>query len=146
VSQISKGGLFLRTATKIAGDIEALAAPASGAGEVALQAFRGLGFSGILEACGLGRQTKAAPAQAAARTVRPASERGTGIWLRENSFLDRLPGADFSRIYDMALRRAADDLFKAKPDADRLPNARLSTCIGPEAAVLSDMTNARIEG
>lgn len=118
-----------------------------GTEHIALSQLRELGFFEILRECGFAEaQQKYAAAQVLGRLVHPSSERETARWLRDSSGLDELLKADFSKISDHTLHRAADQLLEYKEILEEQLSQTTSDLFKlDDKLILYDLTNTYFE-
>ena len=118
-----------------------------GTEHIALSQMRELGLFGILEECGFSAKEQLyAAAEICGRMVHPGSERETARWVREQSALDELLGADFSRVSDNVLHRTTDRLLSHKDVIENRLAAKTRELFSlDDKLVLYDLTNSYFE-
>lgn len=118
-----------------------------GVEHIALHHFKELDMFSILSSCSFTEKEQAlAAAQICARMAHPASERETARWLRNDSALSELLGADFSHISDQMLHRVADKLWKHRETIEKEIAKNATDIFSLDSkVVLYDLTNTYFE-
>jgi len=118
-----------------------------GVEHIALTQLKELGFFIILERCSFSeKEQQYAAAQICARLAHPASERETARWLRNDSALSELLGADFSPISDQTLHRTSDKLLEHKEFIEKSLSQNTSDIFSLDnKLILYDLTNTYFE-
>ncbi len=115
---------------------------------VGVEAALQLGLPQILEEAGLNKkQMNIALGSIIGRLVHPGSEASTHRYLRDQSALDELLGADFSLLPHKALYQVSDLLMTAKPKIEAaLYQKERDLFQLKETIMLYDLTNTYFEG
>jgi transposase len=128
--------------------IQMLRARSVGVEHAGLHAMDALGFAQLLGRLGFNEGMRAAAiGSVIARMAAPGSELASWKWLRHESALGELVGADFEAMPLMRLYRVSDALLKHKSAIETALFSRVETLFGLEATVtLYDLTNTYFEG
>ena len=119
-----------------------------GAEHLAFETAKKLNIPEILAACGLSkRDIDSAFASIIGRLLSPGSEVSTSQYLKNNSALDEVIGADFTQMHKERLYKISDILLKHKNAIeDNLYNQEKSLFALKEVVTLYDLTNTYFEG
>lgn len=119
-----------------------------GAEHLAFETAKKLNIPEILAACGLSkRDIDSAFASIIGRLLSPGSEVSTSQYLKNNSALDEVIGADFTQMHKERLYKISDILLKHKNVIeDKLYNQEKSLFALKEIVTLYDLTNTYFEG
>ena len=119
-----------------------------GAEHLAFETAKKLNIPEILADCGLSkRDIDSAFASIIGRLLSPGSEVSTSQYLKNNSALDEVIGADFTQMHKERLYKISDILLKHKNAIeDNLYNQEKSLFVLKEVVTLYDLTNTYFEG
>jgi len=119
-----------------------------GAEHLAFETAKKLNIPEILASCGLSkRDIESAFASIIGRLLSPGSEVSTSQYLRSNSALDEVIGADFTQMHKERLYKISDILLKHKNVIeDKLYNQEKNLFALKEIVTLYDLTNTYFEG
>lgn len=119
-----------------------------GAEHLAFETAKKLNIPEILATCGLSkRDIDSAFATIIGRLLSPGSEVSTSQYLKNNSALDEVIGADFTQMHKERLYKISDILLKHRNVIeDKLYNQEKSLFALKEIVTLYDLTNTYFEG
>jgi len=119
-----------------------------GAEHLAFETAKKLNIPEILASCGLSkRDIESAFASIIGRLLSPGSEVSTSQYLRSNSALDEVIGADFTQMHKERLYKISDILLKHKNVIeDKLYNQEKNLFALKKIVTLYDLTNTYFEG
>jgi len=119
-----------------------------GAEHLAFETAKKLNIPEILATCGLSkRDIDSAFATIIGRLLSPGSEVSTSQYLKNNSALDEVIGADFTQMHKERLYKISDILLKHRNVIeDKLYNQEKSLLALKEIVTLYDLTNTYFEG